>query len=629
MSATSNVHVQVNEDIFSCVLEHISDARTLHALLAALPKSHPLFHVGLTRLWQLPIHLDSYDAQASAASQKVLDYLLDADVDRLPLAESVRHLVVAVEHEPRIFYQRRRIQPVFTWPEDLVALHARLLDLFPRLVNLESLDYHSFPGADMKSEHVEPLRHLRKLQSFGVDCALRSRDYEIPAGMAPGDLSRQFDAENWEMEPFLSTIGPAMTSLEFRHVNHTFFAALARQTDLFTSYEALEHLKIDITEGVWDWQGGGSPAMGASPEFTFPFLGFPSIKRFDLVVCDQTLSGFHKGPMNMVHSHLLTDLSLDVRHSIFWMAFKWIHLFEHLSPSDFPALSRLEIKDNTRNTTRYRWESKQGEWARPGRAYLGLVSPFLGSIGSGFLPKLSTLWVDEKSLLPPALIPLSEMESILPGWSVHQLLDRAPTSSDEPLDLGPWWEALGAAFEQLESLRVGFGAITHLDAEPILGLCDPTKLTQFGFEWDWKNYGRDEPLSPVLLEHLARFLKLTDVHILFPRPETHLPGIPDPVVSARTVDDVKSIFNCNGSICRVGIGNSVVWERHPSEPSAILLVSDGSVAPNPAVSKFYHAGFMPKPLKPDIDNSDNAIPLRPARGKEIEQLRDLLHRILT
>jgi hypothetical protein len=105
--------------------------------------------------------------------------------------------------------------------------------------------------------------------------------------------------------------------------------------------------------------------------------------------------------------------------------------------------------------------------------------------------------------------------------------------------------------------------------------------------------------------------------------------MPDTVVDARTLDDISSIFKCNGSICRVGIGNSVVWERHPTEgPSAILLVSDGSMAPNPAVSKFYHAGYMPK-YDAQADNSDNANPPRPVRGAEIEQLRDMLHKIMT
>jgi hypothetical protein len=60
------------------------------------------------------------------------------------------------------------------------------------------------------------------------------------------------------MEAFLSTIGAKMTSLNLRHVNHTMFVALTRRTELFATYQALEHLKIDITEGVWDWDDGGS-----------------------------------------------------------------------------------------------------------------------------------------------------------------------------------------------------------------------------------------------------------------------------------------------------------------------------------------------------------------------------------
>ncbi|KAF8215239.1 hypothetical protein K438DRAFT_1800938 [Mycena galopus ATCC 62051] len=196
------------------------------------------------------------------------------------------------------------------------------------------------------------------------------------------------------------------------------------------------------------------------------------------------------------------------------------------------------------------------------------------------------------------------------------------------MDLMIWREALAAAFRQLGSVRVGFGAMTHLDVGAVLALCDPAKLAQFGFEWDWIYYGRDQPISTELLEHLSRFPKLTDVHILFPRPETQFPGTPDPTVDAQTLSDVLAIFQCNASICRVGISNSVIWERHPSDASTVLLVSDGSLAPNPAVPKFYHAGFMPKRLELDSDNSDNAIPPRPVRSREIEQLKELLHKII-
>ncbi|KAJ7457615.1 hypothetical protein B0H11DRAFT_207309 [Mycena galericulata] len=611
---------EVDEDVFSSILSHIPDSKTIYVVLIALSKAHPLFPVALTRLFKLPVYLDSYDPRAAAASHKVLDYLLqdDANTGHYPLVGSIRHLVVSIENKQVISAGTRGPPPPRGNSRDsMLALQRRLPDLFQRSVNLELLDYHSFPGYAMQSTHFQPLQHLKRLRSFAADCALGFRQVEIPAGggnyAALGELSAQLDAAIWDIEPFLSTIGPIIAALELRHVNSTMFTVLKGQKDLFLSCHALERLKIDITEGVWDWNGGGSPAMGASPAVKFPCLGFPSVKRFELVVCDKTLQNPQIGPLNLVHCNLLTELSIDVRYSVWWADW-WdkVKLFEALSPLDFPALSRLEIKDHARNTERHYWDPKDNHlrWKHPGRAYLGLVPSFLGSIRTGHLPKLSSLWVDEKVLL-------------LPHPSAQDLLDI--TSGDPENTL--WTQALGAAFGQLESLRVGFGPITHLTAGLILDLCDPNRLTQFGFEWKWSDYGRDESISTDLLAHLSRFPKLSDVHILFPRPQTQLNGLPDPIVDATTLTDVASIFWCNESISRVGIGNSVVWERHPlAGASAILLVSDGSAAPDTAVSKFFHAGFMPK--GPAAGQSDNTTPPRPDRREEIEQLRDLLERIL-
>ncbi|KAJ7474261.1 hypothetical protein FB451DRAFT_1248447 [Mycena latifolia] len=616
--------VDLNEDVFSCILSHIPDPKTLYAILVAFPKSHLLFPTALARLWELPVYLDSYDPRAAEASQKVLDYLLDSSGSQT-LAESIRHLDVSIEHKDldtqrrRIGHPRDRTAPDFQIPDDVLALQERLPDLFRRTASLQSLDYHCMPGIDMKSRHVQPLQHLERLHRIAVDCALRDREFEIPASAGPGDLSAQYDAEIWEIEPFLATIGSSIESLDLRHVNQTMFTALMSQTDVFASYHALEHLRMDITEGVWDWNGGGSPAMGATPDFKFSCMRFPSVKRFELVVCDQTLYRSRTGPLDLVYRNLLTELSIEVRNSIFWMAFETIALFEALSPLDFASLAHLEIKDCTRNTKRHYWDSTNNpnRWGREGRTYLGLVQSFLGSIRAGCLPNLTGLWVDERALLPL-------------GCTVQDLFD--PESEEQTNIL--WTDSLRSAFRQLESLRVGFGPITHIDAGFILSLCDLAKLTQFGFEWKWPNYGRDEAISAGLLAHLARFPKLTDVHILFPRPETQLSGLPDPVVDARTLSDVASIFASNGIIARVGIGNSVVWERDPSMgPSALLLISDGSIATNPAVPKFFHAGYMPKFFldggylgsEPD---SDNAIPPRPVRGEEIEQLRNLLQKIM-
>ncbi|KAJ7671836.1 hypothetical protein B0H17DRAFT_1084803 [Mycena rosella] len=522
--------VDINEDVFSQILSHVSDSQTLYTVLIALPKLHLLFPIALARLWEFP----------------VLDYLLDTSGPRL-LAESIRHLDVSIEHED-LDSQRRRMRgpPVldrtasgFRLPGDVIALHERLPELFKRTVNLESLDYHSRPGIAMETKHVEPLQHLERLRRFAVNCALRDQEFDIPTG--------EYDAENWQIEPFFSTVGPLIISLDLRNINQTMFAALTGQTDVFASYHALEQLKLDITEG--------------------------------LIVCDKTLQESQKGPLDLVHCNLLTELSIIVRHSVV--------------SADLPALSHLEIKDSTRNTERHYWSSTDNQlgWKREGRAYFGLVPSFLGSIRAGGLPNLTSLWVDERILVLPH------------RCAVRDLLD--PESDEEP------------AFGQLESLRVGFGPINHIDAGRILDLCDPAKLSQFGFEWNWHDYARDEEISAGLLTHLARFPKLNDIHVLFPRPETQLSGLPDPVVDARTLSDVTSIFKCNGTF----------------GASAILFVSDGSIAPNAAVSKFFHAGYMPKyfpgeGLDASNPDSDNFIPPRPVRGEEIEQLRDLLQRIV-
>ncbi|KAJ7812585.1 hypothetical protein B0H14DRAFT_2856669, partial [Mycena olivaceomarginata] len=362
--------------------------------------------------------------------------------------------------------------------------------------------------------------------------------------------------------------------------------------------------------------------------FRFPFLGFPSVRRFELIVCDQTLTGSAHGPLDLVDRNLLTSLTIDVRHSLEWMTFKNIKLFEALTPLDFPVLSFLEIKDNARNGARHYWESadKSGRHGRETRVYHGLVPSFLGAIHIGVLPNLTTLWVDERVLLPRG-ISVQDLLATLPPSPSPPSSPSSPSTPSEPINIPNWTRSLRATLAQLDSLRVGFGPIDHIDAEVILDLCDPQKLVHFGFEWRWSEYLTDHPIAHGLLDQLSRFPKLTDVHILFPRPETHLSGLPDPDIDVQTLEDVVSIFGCNGSISRVGIGNSLVWERHPSEPCEILLVSDGSIAANPAVPRFYHAGYVAKHRKEDL--WQNAIPRRPDRGAEIEQLRSLLQKIVT
>ncbi|KAJ6483605.1 hypothetical protein C8R47DRAFT_1132679 [Mycena vitilis] len=410
---------------------------------------------------------------------------------------------------------------------------------------------------------------------------------------------------------------------------------------------------MDITEGVWDWDMRGSPQCGASEKYNFPTLGLPAIQWFELVVADLTIRDPRAGPLNIVDCTLLTHLSLDIRQCIMVYFVGNIKLFEGLSGAQFPMLSHLEIKDGNymANSARLNWQSKGTEnredpdsedsnfegsehsgvskdWdhSEEGRYFAGLVPLFLPSLDT-----LVSLWLEESALLPG--IETREGTGCYRFPSVRDLWD----CDDEHLgtiDWAAWKAALQAFLPQLESLRVGFGVINAEDVGLILSCCNPTKLKQFGFTWAWKEYDRDAPISPELLEHLARFPRLTDVHILFPRPETQVSGTPDPVMDPLTLVDVLSIFGCNRSICRVGMGNSVVWERHAlgGEVPGVLLVSDGSFAPNHAMPRFYHAGYLAKynsENEPDWrHDGDNTTPMRPKRGKEIGQLRDLLKRIL-
>lgn len=85
-----------------------------------------------------------------------------------------------------------------------------------------------------------------------------------------------------------------------------------------------------------------------------------------------------------------------------------------------------------------------------------------------------------------------------------------------------------------------------------------------------------------MLALLQSFDKLTDVHITYPRPDTV-----DQRTDRCTLQDVGAIFGACPSVCRVGIGNSCVWERGVD----LQLVDAGQV------SKFYTAGFQRRPIE--------------------------------
>ncbi|KAF7297654.1 Glycosyltransferase family 32 protein [Mycena kentingensis (nom. inval.)] len=564
--------VDLDADVFSCILSHIFDAATVRFVAGAIPKKHPFFAAAYERILQLPVHIDSFHPDAAVASETLLNSLLHAEEEREPLARHLRHLVVHLEHSTldHVPPQRRPGAPP---PPDRI----------PPGPNIHAA------AAALDATLLEPLGRLTLLESFSTDCARCNGEAGIPAGggdyAAPGELAAEHDVDNWDIDAFpFATLAPILTSLTLRHINYTMFSVLKSKIEEFKTFAALRTLKLDIMEGVWDWGGGGSPAMGASSQFEFPFLGFPSVERFELVVCDKTLSSARLGALQMVNYRQLTELWLDVRYSVWWMAHNDIRLFE--AQLAMPTLRLLEIKDNTRNTNRHYWRSEDdpARWAHPGRTYHGLV-PFLSC---GALPKLTHLWVDERVLLPDNM-----------ALRDHVVLQ----------------EQCRPILEQVTSLRVGFGRLLAADLQVLVGLCNPRKLTQLGFEWNWHAYGQDAPFDASPLSQLPL---LTDLHILFPRPHTeHAVFIAsDP----RTVADVAAIFASNPSIRRVGIANSVVWENR-------VLICNGRGGAHPNVSRFFHAGYMLNGEDREL-SSDNVIPARPRRGKEIEELRELLRDIV-
>lgn len=117
----------------------------------------------------------------------------------------------------------------------------------------------------------------------------------------------------FSIEPFLSSLGPSIASLELRDICQTMLQRLVSHGDVLASYENLTHLKMDITEGVWDWDGRGSPQRGATGDYIFPSLRLPALRRFELVVSDLTIRNPRAGPLDLVDRSLLTELSIDIR----------------------------------------------------------------------------------------------------------------------------------------------------------------------------------------------------------------------------------------------------------------------------------------------------------------------------
>ncbi|GLB38881.1 hypothetical protein LshimejAT787_0600430 [Lyophyllum shimeji] len=503
------------------------------------------------------------------------------------------------------------------------ALRMRLIDLFERTKNLRVLDWCGAIGPASSELHV--LRGLDRLRTFRVDC-----------GFYTGFTSN-FETEGvWEIDDFVSTVGPNLTSLDFRKVNMKTYISLVANASRFAAYHALKRLYLDLTEGVWDWDGAGSPQSGASNEFSFSNLGFPAVEEVGMRVGDLTIASERAGPMDIIDWEPLKSLSLFVDPCVYWCSIRSLCIFMALPPEKFASLVQLEIQDTTRNDSPWKWPDEprgHNEWAESGRCYWGLVPQFLASVRSESLSNLVHLWVNQRVLCMPKGTPADY--ALFGGdvgfYDVGELW-VAGADEEENARKAEWIAILRAVLGRLESLRVGFGPMSAEEVGLVLECCSRDRLAQFGFQYKWRVCERKSTISSALLDHLAQSPALVDLHLLQPRPGTHAAYRSSVhAENGRTLDDISAIFKCNPNLCRVGIGQNTVWERwsFPLDPdyaaTDVILAQDGYCDPRllveGAVPRFFDIGVLE--TYPDDGHS-----MRPEPTSDIKELRNLLERIL-
>ncbi|KAF8068070.1 hypothetical protein FPV67DRAFT_1494788, partial [Lyophyllum atratum] len=318
-----------------------------------------------------------------------------------------------------------------------------------------------------------------------------------------------------------------------------------------------------------------------------------------------------------------------------------IHIFTALPPDNFSSLARLEIQDTTRNRVPWLWPDevlKHNDWNESGRCYWGLVPHFLASVRSGSLPNLVNLWVNQKVLCMPKGSPTDNhsFDADVEFYDIGELW-IAGTDDEENARKSEWLSILRVILGRLESLRVGFGAMSADDVGLVIGCCSPDKLTQFGFQYQWQVSEREAIISSALLEKFALLPNLTDLHLTQPRPGSgDVYQSPLRSNNGRTLDDIAAIFKAHPNLCRVGVGQNAVWERRPlalAESDAavnlepIILAQDSCKDPlllaDGAVPRFFDIGTLTLQTYGDVEYKP-----RPKPTTEIRELRSILERIL-
>ncbi|KAG6908909.1 hypothetical protein DXG01_002790 [Tephrocybe rancida] len=609
------------------LVEQLDEIIENYGVSCSVPASHPWIGAILLRLCELPIPISLNEGLTD------VDTLIDlleqsSQTDRGPFSfvGAMQHLVVDTPNGNSAKAEEWR---------------PRVTKALGMAQSLRILDWYGSGGPS--NDDMQLIEAMHDLQVVHIDCGFEKTVY------GNGSLKHVVctpSLVDW-IELFATQIGGRLVSLNLRTLNIDMYNSLLSHHTIFSSYHFLRHLALDLTEGVWDWDGHGSPQSGASNRFVFNNLGFPAVKHLDMRVGDLTIAGEHVGPMELINTAQLQVLSLFVDPCVFWCSIRTLRIFLYLNPGAFNALTRLEIQDTTRNAAPWRWpddKPESNDWEESGRAYWGLVPRFLGSIALGSLPHLTELWINQHALCMPHGGPDDYMPfgGNVQFYTVSELWERNSEQDEEEAQRKQEWiDILGTVLGRMVSLRVGFGPMSAEEVGLVLGCCS-SNLKQFGFQYRWQTSDRTSVIPTNVLAHLTRFPDLTDVHLLQPRPGFandggKSVGMNDPLM----LGDVSAIFCSNPRISHVGVGQDMVWERQThshlpdfSLPSQEALRQQGIVLVQDAdhnrrlhglddvVPRFFEIGKL-LPYGDIVDWES-----RPTLGREMRELKTLLERIL-
>jgi hypothetical protein len=100
-----------------------------------------------------------------------------------------------------------------------------------------------------------------------------------------------------------------LRSLDLCSVDEEFFRVIEGG---FPPLKNFRTLKLDLAHGVWDWDGSGSPQLGPSDGYRFPFPRISNhVQEFELLITD-LLARKQKEPVELVDSKKLTKLKVTV-----------------------------------------------------------------------------------------------------------------------------------------------------------------------------------------------------------------------------------------------------------------------------------------------------------------------------